>query len=346
MEATTEKDALKASKGSPAGQPARDVTRRRIGDYAERFALEVAWVLVIILFTVLAPDSFFTVRNLTTMLGSQTTLVFISLAVLIPLTAGDFDLSVASVLTLSSVIIGVLNVQQGVPLIWAIPAALLAGVLVGAFNGFFVVILKIDPFIVTLGTATLITGIVLNISKSITIGGISDWLTTWVVVNRVFRVPLEFYYGIALTAVVWYVYSYTALGRRLLFVGRGREVARLSGIRVGRVRWGALIMSGLIAAVAGVVYSGTTGAADPISGSSYMLPAFAACFLGATTIIPGRYNPWGTWIAVYFLATGITGLAILGVQTWVQSVFYGGALIVAVSASQLVKMRHERRSSL
>lgn len=344
MKASNQGETVKPAAGSAGTQSA--MPRRRVGDYAERFALEFAWVLVIILFTVLAPESFFTARNLTTMLGAQTTLVFVSLAVLIPLTAGDFDLSAASVLTLSSVTIGVLNVQQGVPIGAAIIVALAIGITVGLFNGFFVVVMRIDPFIVTLGSGTLILGIVLFISKSITIGGISSWLTTWVVVNRLFGVPLAFYYGILLTLVIWYVYSYTALGRRLLFVGRGRDVARLSGIRVGRVRWGCLVMSGLIAAIGGAIYTGTTGAADPISGSSYMLPAFAACFLGATTITPGRYNPWGTWIAVYFLATGITGLAILGVQTWVQSVFYGGALIVAVSASQLVKMRHERRSSL
>jgi len=79
---------------------------------------------------------------------------------------------------------------------------------------------------------------------------------------------------------------------------------------------------------------------------SFLLPAFAAAFLGSTTITPGRFNPWGTFIAVYFLATGITGLAILGVQTWVQNVFYGGALVIAVSASQVVKERHERAARL
>jgi ribose transport system permease protein len=334
-------DGKSVSPSVPAGSG-----KRRVGDYAERYALELAWLLVIVLFTILAPDTFFTVRNLTTMLGAQTTLLFLSLAVLIPLTTGDFDLSAANVLTLSSVIIAVLNVQQGVPLGVAILIAIVFGAVVGVFNGFFVVVLKIDPFIVTLGTGTLIFGIVLFISKSVTIGGISEWLSEWVIIKRFLSVPLEFYYGVIATVVIWYIYSYTALGRRLLFVGRGREVARLSGIRVGRVRWGCLIASSTLAAVAGVVFTGTTGAADPISGSSYMLPAFAACFLGATTITPGRLNAWGTFISVYFLATGITGLSILGVQTWVQSAFYGGALIVAVSASQLVKMRHEKRSLL
>jgi ribose transport system permease protein len=138
---------------------------------------------------------------------------------------------------------------------------------------------------------------------------------------------------------MFYVFEYTPLGRRLLFVGRGRSVARLSGIRVGRVRWGAMIASGLISALAGILYAGTLGSADPTSGLSFLLPAFAAAFLGATSIMPGRFNPLGAVIAVYFLVTGITGLQILGVQTFVQQLFYGGALVLAVALSQLARRR-------
>jgi ribose transport system permease protein len=138
---------------------------------------------------------------------------------------------------------------------------------------------------------------------------------------------------------VFYVFRYTPVGRRLLVVGRGREVARLSGIRVGAVRWGALIVSSLIAAFGGVLYAGTSGAAGPTSGLELLLPAFAAAFLGATTINPGRFNAWGTVIAVYFLVTGITGLQLLGAQSFVQNIFYGSALIAAVSFSQVVRRR-------
>ena len=142
--------------------------------------------------------------------------------------------------------------------------------------------------------------------------------------------------------IIWYVFSYTVLGRRLLFVGRGREIARLSGIRVDRLRWGCFIVSGLMGAIAGILYVGTVAAADPNSGLSFLLPAFAAAFLGATSINPGRFNPWGTMISVYFLVTGITGLSILGVSTFIQDLFYGGALVVSVTLSQIVRGREER----
>jgi ribose transport system permease protein len=160
-----------------------------------------------------------------------------------------------------------------------------------------------------------------------------------VITTRLLGSPLDFWYGLLLCGAIFYVLEFTALGRRLLFVGRGRRVAALSGFDVRRLRWGALIASGGIAALAGVVYAGTTGGADPTSGASFLLPAFAAAFLGATGIVPGRFNPWGSVVAVYFLVTGITGLTILGVASYVQDIFYGSALVLAVALSQLARRR-------
>ena len=162
---------------------------------------------------------------------------------------------------------------------------------------------------------------------------------TAVVGLRLFGIPYAFYYSLAAAVVMWYVFDYTPLGRRLLFVGRGREVARLNGIAVDRVRLGALITSAVMSAAAGILYAGVLGSADPYSGLNFLLPAFAAAFLGATTIQPGRFNPWGAVFAVYFLATGITGLSMLGIPLWVTNVFNGGALILAVTISQLTRGR-------
>jgi ribose transport system permease protein len=166
---------------------------------------------------------------------------------------------------------------------------------------------------------------------------VSQGLVNVVTIDRFLDIPLEFYYSLAVCAAIWYVFEFTPAGRRLLIVGRGRRVARLSGIRDGRVRWAALVLSGLISAGAGVLYVGTSGAADPVSGLQLLLPAFAAAFLGATAILPGRFNPWGSLVAVYFLVTGISGLQLLGVQSYVQDLFYGGALIVAVALSHIAR---------
>ena len=158
-------------------------------------------------------------------------------------------------------------------------------------------------------------------------------------VAAVLGIPYAFYYASAAAVVMWYVFDYTPLGRGLLFVGRGREVARLNGIAVDRVRLGALDHVRRSVAAAGILYAGVLGSADPYSGLNFLLPAFAAAFLGATTILPGRFNPWGVIVAVYFLATGITGLTMLGIPLWVTNVFNGGALILAVTISQLTRGR-------
>ncbi len=324
---------------APQAAPA-PASRPRITAYtAERFALLAVWVLLIAGFGVALPDSFLTWGNFSILFASYAPGALLSLAIIVPLTAGDFDLSVGATLTLSSCIIGVLNVWGGVPLPLALLAALLAGIMVGAANAFFILWFRIPSLVVTLGTTSLMTGLVQWMTDSSTIGGIAQGLVTAVVGGTLLGVPYAFYYALATAILMWFVFEYLPLGRRLLFVGRGREVARLNGIAVDRVRAGALIASAVIATAAGAVYAGVLGSADPSSGLNYLLPAFAAAFLGATTIMPGRFNPWGAIVATYFLATGITGLSMLGIPLWVTNVFNGGALIIAVMVSQLTRGR-------
>src|SRR5580700_3687022 len=278
----------------------------------EPFGLIIVWIAMIAVFGYLRPETFLTWANFSTLLGSQAVLVVLTLGLLVPLTANDFDLSIAYTMTLSSMLIAVLNVNNGIGIGWAILAALAAGLIIGLVNGLLITIFRIHSLIVTLGVGTFLHGLTLWMSDSMTISGISPSLMNAVIVDRLFGVPLEFYYAIVLAALVWYLLEYTALGRRILFVGRGREVARLSGINTDRIRIACLVASGLFGALAGVLYAGTQGAADPVSGVTYQLPAFAAAFLGSTCIAPGRFNPWGATVAVYFLVTGITGLVFLG----------------------------------
>jgi ribose transport system permease protein len=313
---------------------------------AQRYALVGAWIVVIVLFCILKPDTFATSANVQNILGSQAVLLVLTLGLILPLTSNDFDLSIASVLSLSAMVLALLNGEQGWPLLPAIVVALGCGLAVGMFNGACVVWLGLDSFIVTLGSGTFVAGVVTWISGSRTVTGMSPVLSDWIINKRLLGVSLVFYYGLALVLILWYVLTYTAVGRRLLFVGRGRSVARLSGLRVGALRFSALAGSGLLAGLAGVLYAGTTGGADPSSGASFLLPAFAAAYLGATAVSPGRFNAWGAFIAVYFLVTGITGLQLLGVDSFVQQLFYGGALVLAVALSQIVRRRAAGREAV
>ena len=312
---------------------------------AERFGLIVAWIAVIALFGYLSPGSYLSWVNFSSMFSSQAVLVVLTLGLLIPLTAGDFDLSIASTMVLSTMSIAILNLLHGAPIGIAILIAIAMGAAIGLVNALFVLYFRIHSLIVTLGIGTFINGVVLWMSDSQTIGGVSNTLVDWVIVKRIFGISLSFYYAVALCFALWYFLEYTTPGRRLLFVGRGREVARLSGIAVDRVRTLSFVASGVIAAFAGILYAGTTGSADPLSGLTYLLPCFAAAFLGATSIVPGRFNPWGSFVSVYFLVSGITGLTILGVDTFVQNLFYGGGLVVAVALSQLVRKRQPQNFS-
>lgn len=306
---------------------------------AEKYGLIAAWILLIAGFGLAAP-TMLTWPPYASMFGLNAIIVVLTLGLIVPLTAGDFDLSVASTLTLSAMLVAILNVRGGVPIPLAVVVALASGVLVGAINAFFILYFRIHSLIVTLGVGYFLNGVVLWVSSSAVVFGTS--LTPLIKVvfsTKIFGVALQFWYALILTLLIWYVFEYTAAGRRLLFVGRGREVARLSGVKVDRVRALSLIVSGLVAAFAGVLYTGMRGSADPNSGLAFLLPAFAAAFLGSTAIYPGRFNAWGAFVAVYFLSTGILGLNFLGANSFVQNLFYGGGLVVAVSISQLVRKR-------
>jgi ribose transport system permease protein len=319
--------------------PFRRRWRLSVGDLLYRYALVVVWLVMAAGFAYRRPDTFLSSANFQTIFGSQSVLVILTLALLLTLTVGEFDLSVASTLGLSATVIAELNAVHGVPIGWAILAGLGSGLLVGFVNAVLVVSIGVDAIIATLGMATLLLGLALRVSDSQTIAGISPTLVTAISDHFLFNLPYSFFYGVALAALLWYVLRHTPLGRHALFVGQGSNVARLAGVKVDHLRFGAFVLSGLVAALAGVVVAGELGAFAPTSSSSYLLPAFSAAFLGSTCVTPGRFNAWGSLIAIYFLITGITGLQLLGFSGWVEQAFYGAALIVAVTVSTLVRRR-------
>jgi len=157
--------------------------------------------------------------------------------------------------------------------------------------------------------------------------------------------PLFFWYGVALTLVFAYILHGTPLGRHMTFVGANREVARLAGVRVNRIRFGAFVFSGLISGLAGVLLAANVGGYDPSSSAQSLLPALAATFLGTAIVLPGRLNPIGAWIAVFFLETGIVGLQLLGLTGWISDVFFGGSLVVAVMVSTFLLRRRGAHAS-
>lgn len=335
-----EKNASSNLEGDPVSARSRQHPTVFLSKVIHRFGLVVALFGLVAVFSVLRPTEYFTMQNFQTMLSTQSVLLILALALLPALASGEYDLSVGSVLGFALVLVGYLNIVHHWPILLTIAVTLAVGLLVGAVNAFFIVIVGIDSIVVTLGTGSLMAGLALAIN-SLPISGVSDSLVT-ASRQQVFGLQLVFFYGLSLTILIWYIFSFTPLGRYLYFVGANRNVARLTGLRVSLIRVTALMTASLIASLGGVLQAGLLGGSDPTVGPTLLLPAFASAFLGATAITPGRFNPWGTFVAVYFLAAGITGLQLLGYSGWVEQVFYGASLVLAVALSRLAGMRRER----
>jgi ribose transport system permease protein len=318
------------------------MSTRRLG--LARYAILIVFAAMIVAFGIATPSTFLSIGNLSNILGSQAVLFILVMAVLLPTLMGDFvDLSLGSSLGLSAMTLAVLNVQHGTPAVLACLAGIAAAVVVGLVNVFFVVYFDNDPFIVTLGTMTIVQGVIYIISGDNSVGIVSGGLSNWIYNDDFLSIPLEFYYGLAIFLVVWYVLGFTPVGQKALVTGQSREVARLTGVRVNRMRSWAFVIGAAIAGVAGIAYAGTNGTVDTGAGSALILPAYAAVFLGATAIRPGRINALGALVAVYFLATGTAGLELLGAQSYYQQIFYGVALVAAITVPKATRERVLRR---
>jgi ribose transport system permease protein len=304
---------------------------------AERYAIVVVWGLMILFYSLVEPSRFATSGTFKTIFSSQAALVFLAMAFLCTVIVGEFvDLSVAGILGLCATVVPVLSVMHDVPVWLSSVIAVLIGVVAGAINGALVVGLGVNIIVVTLGMSTLMLGIAAAIAHLHVVSGLPASYSKIALLD-VGGLPISFWYGIVIVLVFAYVLGFTPLGRHMRFVGANREVSRLAGIRVNRIRFGAFVMAGFLSGLGGVVTTAGLGGFDPSSSVTYLLPTVSAVFLGTAVIQPGRFNPVGTLVGVYFLETGILGLQELGYAGWITDVFYGAALIIAVSLSTIVR---------
>lgn len=311
----------------------RGAAAGRLGDFAARYALLGVFVLVVAFFSLLRPDTYFTWLNFTSILGNQAITLMLALAVLVPLLVGEFDLSVAAIFGFCQLLVVGLLVRSGLPVVPAVLVATAVGCLISVFNGILITRFGVSSFIATLGTQTLLGGAALAYAGGRVIQGDLPAAFLSAGQDDVGGISLIAIYALAIAAMLWFVLARTALGRRFVATGGNREAARLAGVRTGRTIMIAFVICGLLAAIAGVAIAAQLGSGQPLVGPSYLLPAYAGAFLGATTVTPGRFNVWGTVIAVYVLAAGVTGLQQIGVASWVEYVFNGTALLMSVILS-------------
>jgi ribose transport system permease protein len=317
----------------------------RVADRVSSIAAEYGIVLFLaamcVGFALWQPDTFPTGRNIQALLGDQAVPGILALAVILPLAAGEFDLSIAANLGFSSIVAAKLA-AGGMPPELVIVLTLLVGTAIGLANALIVVGIGVNAFIATLGMSTILVGGNLLLTDGSTIfEGIGTDFTA-IATTKVFGLQIVVYYFLFIAIAAWYVMERTPFGRYLRATGLAREAARLSGISTTKRLALAFVFAGTLSGLCGVLQTARLGSASSTVGPEFLLPAYAAAFLGATTIRRGMFNVWGTVVGVLVLAVGINGLTLAGAPIWVPSVFNGAALIVAVSAAVIVARRRER----
>ena len=287
------------------------------------------YILIVIAFSFWLPSTFDTTSNWQNIAGSQAVTAIVTVGLLFPLAAGQFDLSVGSTIGLAGMMSAYLA-DHGAGTVSAILIALALGVAVGGVNAVLIVGLRLDSFIATLGMSSILLGITLAITNGQEIIGLPSAFQS-IGTTQVFGLPIAVMYLVAIGFIAWWALEHTTFGRFLFAVGGGRDAAKLAGVKTGFEIATALIVCGGVAAIGGVVVTASLGAADPNIGAGYLLPAFASAALGATQFRDGRFNVPGAILANYLLATGVTGLQLAGAQDWVTYVFNGAALVVALA---------------
>jgi len=325
---------------SVARQSSRTTTASQV---ISVWGLLLLLVVLIALFSGLKPDTFPTYFNMRSIVNNKAIQAMLALAVFVPMTANHFDLSVGYMLGISQVLVIGL---QGQGLGWpeAAVVVLLLGALVGFCNGMLVTVVGIDSFIATLGTGTLLYGfnawytggqqVVATLPDSF-LGLSGAWL----------GVPLPAIYVLVLSLSMWVVFEFMPLGRHLYVLGANPKAAELNGISATRHVSGAFIVSGFVSALAGIILQSQLQVGQSSVGQEYLLPAFTAALLGATSIRPGRVNVWGTILAVAVLAVTVAGLNQLGAPFFVEPLFNGAMLILAVGLAVTAAKRRVKLGS-
>jgi ribose transport system permease protein len=304
-----------------------------------RYAILVVWAALIGLYIGIEPHSFAHVPTFQAIFNSQEPLVFMTMALLCTIVIGEFvDLSVPSVFGFAATVMPVLVGNHGWNVWLGALAGIVAATVVGVINAWLVVKLHVNTIVVTLGMSTLLTGLSLLISGDNVSAGIPASFAK--IANTDFGgLPASFYYGVVLVLGFAYLLAATPLGRHMRFVGASREVSRLSGVRVDRIRFGSFVFAGLLAGIGAVIEVASIGSYNASGANEYLLSTFAAVFLGTAVIEPGRFSPLGTFIGIYFLETGVIGLQLKSAAVWIEPTFYGAVLVVAVTISTLLHRR-------
>lgn len=333
---------------SSALEPTKDELARltplaRIGRLAPVYGLLILMIALLILFSLLLPDTFPTMLNLRAILSDKSIIALLSLAAMIPMVAGRIDLTVGYGIVLWHILAISLQTMYGLPWPLAVVVVLFLGGLVGLLNGFLVEVARIDSFIATLGTGTVLYSLALWHTGGRQIVGVLPDGFYALSTTFIGGLPITAFYVAIVSAVLWIVLDYTPIGRCLYAIGANQRAAELNGIPTRKFVVGAFITSGLLAALTGVLLAAKLRIGQASVGLEFLLPALVGAFLGSTTIKPGRVNVWGTIVGVAILAIGISGIQQFGGSFWVEPMFNGLTLLIAIGIAGYAQRKRGSR---
>ena len=311
---------------------------------APTYGLVILMVGLIVMFSILLPNTFPTLLNLRSILSDKAIIALLALAAMIPMVAGRIDLTVGYAIVLWHILAISLQTIYGLPWPLAVGIVLVLGVIVGALNGLLVEVARIDSFIATLGTGTVLYALALwHTGGRQMVGTLPD---AFLALNGtfVFGLPITAYYVLAITLVLWIILEYTPTGRYLYAIGANQRAAELNGIPTRKFVIGAFVASGLLTALAGVLLASKLRIGQASVGLEFLLPALVGAFLGSTTIKPGRVNVWGTIVGVMILAAGISGIQQFGGSFWVEPLFNGTTLLIAIGIAGYAQRKKGAKS--
>ncbi|KAB7610161.1 ABC transporter permease [Amylibacter sp. SFDW26] len=303
------------------------------------YGLVILTVLLIIIFSILLPNTFPTMLNLRAIISDKAIIALLSLGAMIPMAAGRIDLTVGYGIVLWHILAISLQTIYGLPWPVAVSIVIMLGMLSGFLNGLLVEVAKIDSFIATLGTGTVLYALALwHTGGRQMVGVLPDGFFA---INGTFilGLPITGYYVLAITITMWLILEYTPVGRYLYAIGANQRAADLNGIPTRKYVIGAFMCSGTLTALTGVLLASKLRIGQASVGLEFLLPALVGAFLGSTTIKPGRVNVFGTIIGVVILAVGISGIQQFGGSFWVEPMFNGVTLLIAIGIAGYAQRR-------
>ncbi len=329
---------------SNALEPTRsELARLRPAERVRRllpvYGLPLLTIALIVFFSILLPDTFPTALNARSIMSDKAVIALLSLSAMLPMIAGRIDLTVGYGIVLWHVVAITLQVNYGFPWEAAVAVTLAGGIVVGLINGLLVEVAQIDSFIATLGTGTILYAIANWHTGGRQIMGLLPKGFIAINATWIMGFPIGALYVLVLAVILWLITERLPLGRHLYAIGANPKAAALNGIPVRGYVIGVFVASGLLTAFTGVLLASKLRIGQSSVGLDYLLPALVGAFLGSTTIKPGRVNVWGTLVGVIILAVGISGIQQFGAAFFVEPLFNGATLVVAIGIAGYAQRR-------